>query len=155
MFIVHVNGVDYPAPDISTLQIWANEGRLLPETLVWVEKDQVHRRASELGGIFFKPQHQQNYASPQYAGPAQYTRSVSIQNNLILAIFSTICCCMPFGVVSIVYAAQVDGLASRGEVARAQEAADKAKTWATASIVCGLIASLAYILLGIAAGGFN
>ena len=155
MFIVHVNGVDYPAPDIATLQNWANEGRLLPETLVWVEADQVHRRASELGGIMFKPQRQETYTAPPYSGPAQYMRSVSVPNNLFLAIFSTVCCCMPFGVVSIVYAAQVDGLASRGEVARAMESSEKAKNWAVASIVCGLIVTVAYIFLAVAAGGFN
>jgi len=152
MYIVHVNGTDYPAPDIATLQMWANEGRLLPETLVWVEQDQVHRKASELGGIYFKPQ-QQSYVAPPYSRTAQYTRSVSVPNNLVLAIFSTICCCMPFGVVAIVYSAQVDGLASRGEVARAQESADKAKTWATASIVCGGIISLLYFFAIVASGG--
>lgn len=154
MYIVHVNGVDYPAPDVATLQVWANEGRLLPETLVWVESDQVHRRASELGGIYFKPS-QQTYAAPPYSGPAQYMRAASVPNNLFLAIFSTVCCCMPFGVVSIVYAAQVDGLASKGDVARAQEAAEKAKNWAVASILCGLLGSCAYIMLVGAAGGFR
>lgn len=32
------------------------------------------------------------------------------ENYLVWAILSTVCCCLPFGLVSIVYAAKVDSL---------------------------------------------
>ncbi|MBN9500418.1 MAG: hypothetical protein BGO01_11350 [Armatimonadetes bacterium 55-13] len=70
-----------------------------------------------------------------------------VPNNLVLAIFSTMCCCLPFGVVAIVYAAQVDGHARRGDQGAALASADKAKNWAIASIVCGLIAIAIQVVL--------
>lgn len=63
--------------------------------------------------------------------------SRAVSNNLIWAILSTLFCCLPLGIVSIVYAAKVDGLAAAGDLAGAQEAADKAKTWACGQPVPG------------------
>lgn len=40
-------------------------------------------------------------------------------NNLVWAILSTFLCCMPFGIVSIVFAAQVDGKYAMGDYAGA------------------------------------
>ena len=45
-------------------------------------------------------------------------------NYLVWAILCTILCCLPLGIVSIVYAAKVDGLYSSGDFDGAQEAAD-------------------------------
>ena len=75
--------------------------------------------------------------------PAPIQRS-KVDNNLAIAIFSTLCCCVPFGIASIVYAAQVDGKASSGDYIGAQEAADKAKMWAYLAIGFGLVTGLAY-----------
>jgi hypothetical protein len=158
MYRVTVNGIDYSAPDLPTLQQWAREGRLLPDTFVWVEAMQRHVKATEVPGLTF-PNQQQNFSVPP--GPASYPRQggytnyQKVNNNLILAIFSTVCCCLPFGVVSIVYASQVDGHAARGDIAKANDSAEKAKNWAIASIVCGVIGNLAYIALMVGSGEFS
>lgn len=68
-------------------------------------------------------------------------------NNLVLAILSTLFCCLPFGVVSIVFASQVDNKWNSGDHAGAQEAADKAKRWAIISAVAGVVAIVAYIVI--------
>jgi hypothetical protein len=54
---------------------------------------------------------------------------------------------MPFGVVGIVFAAKVDGLVARGDIAGAQAAANSAKTWTTVAFACGLLVVVAYIIL--------
>lgn len=59
--------------------------------------------------------------------------SVYVPNHLVWAILTTLFCCLPLGVVSIVYAAQVDGRRAAGDVAGAQEASRKAVWWAWAS----------------------
>ena len=41
-------------------------------------------------------------------------------NNLVLGILVTIFCCLPFGIVSIIYASKVDGLAMAGDIAGAR-----------------------------------
>lgn len=43
-----------------------------------------------------------------------------VPSHLVWAILSTVCCCPPTGIVSIVYAAQVNGLVAAGDFARAR-----------------------------------
>jgi hypothetical protein len=61
------------------------------------------------------------------------TSSVYVPNHLVWAILSTLFCCLPLGVVSIVYAAQVDGRRAAGDLVGAHEASRKAGWWAVAS----------------------
>lgn len=73
-----------------------------------------------------------------------------VPNNLVWAILTTLFCCMPLGIVSIVYAARVDGLRAAGNIAAAREAADSARNWALASAI---IMPILIILWVIFAGG--
>jgi len=50
-----------------------------------------------------------------------------INNYLVLAIVVTVLCCLPFGIVGIVYAAQVNARAQGGDIAGAEESARKAR----------------------------
>lgn len=56
--------------------------------------------------------------------------TVYVPNNLVWAILTTLFCCLPLGIVSIVYAAQVDGKRAAGDIAGARNAARKAGMWA-------------------------
>jgi len=47
----------------------------------------------------------------------------AVPNYLVQAILCTICCCLPFGIVAIVYAAQVNGKVAGGR-SRLQERQD-------------------------------
>ena len=76
-------------------------------------------------------------------------------NNLVWAILVTLFCCLPFGIVSIVYAAQVNGKWQAGDVAGAQESSRKARQWATYSVIAGLVIIVVYILLAIVAASNN
>ncbi len=72
-------------------------------------------------------------------------------NNLVWAILTTLFCCLPFGIVAIVYAAKVDGLWAGGNYAAAYEASRKAKNWSVISAAVGGLAILIYVIL-VAAG---
>jgi Interferon-induced transmembrane protein/zinc-ribbon domain len=61
-----------------------------------------------------------------------------IDNNLVLAIFVTVLCCLPFGIVGIVHAAQVNAKAQGGDIAGAEEAANKARKWSLWGLGVGL-----------------
>ena len=77
------------------------------------------------------------------------------QNYLVWAILSTILCCLPFGIVSIIYAAQVNSKWQSGDANGAKLASKNAKTWAWVSFGVGLGGLIIYIVLialGIAAG---
>jgi predicted secreted protein len=67
--------------------------------------------------------------------PEPYNNREYIPNNMVWAILTTLFCCLPFGIVSIVYAAQVDGRRAAGDVDGARTAADKARFWAIVSAV--------------------
>lgn len=73
--------------------------------------------------------------------------SARIENHLTGAILTTLCCCMPFGIVSIVYAAKVNGLVAAGDLVGAQKAADQAKTWITWGVGIGLGLQLLNLLI--------
>lgn len=68
-------------------------------------------------------------------------------SNLILAIFTTICCCLPLGIVGIVYATKVDSLYNTGQYMAAQQAANDAKKWSLIGIAIGAIGSIIYGIL--------
>jgi hypothetical protein len=79
----------------------------------------------------------------------------NIPNYLVQAILVTLFCCLPLGIVSIVYAAQVNGKLAAGDVAGATQASQSAKKWAWISFGSGLVVGLIYVVLmviGAAAG---
>ena len=78
-----------------------------------------------------------------------------VPNHLVWAILSTLFCCLPLGIVSIVFAAQVNGKLAAGDVAGAQEASDKAKKWAMWSAIAGVIVAVLYVVLVMAMGGLG
>jgi uncharacterized membrane protein YozB (DUF420 family) len=83
------------------------------------------------------------------------TTTPYIPNNLVWAILSTLLCCLPLGIVSIVYAAQVNGKLAAGDVTGAQESADKAKKWAMWSAIAWLILVVLYVLFFVVMGGIG
>ena len=91
--------------------------------------------APPLGGVtqspYSPPQSQPVQAYPQtkiYQGP-------DIPSNLWQSIVVTLMCCLPFGIVAIVYAAKVDGLKARGDIAGAMSAAASSRTWCNVSVL--------------------
>ena len=78
--------------------------------------------------------------------PAE-TKPVYIPNHLAGSILVTLFCCLPFGIVSIIYAAQVDSAVSMGDLVRAQRLSDKAKFWLWLAFWSGLVISFFYFLV--------
>lgn len=62
-----------------------------------------------------------------------------VANYLIHSIVVTLCCCLPGGVVALVYAAQVNSKLAAGDVAGAQASSKSAKTWVIVSVVAGIV----------------
>ncbi len=72
-----------------------------------------------------------------------------VPNHLVWAILTTLFCCLPLGIVSIVYAAQVDGKRAAGDLAGAREASRKAGNWALASaLAMPVLLALWFFLFG-------
>lgn len=81
---------------------------------------------------------------PGYGGAAP---SQPVPNYLVQAILVTLFCCLPAGVVSIVFAAQVNGKLQAGDYAGATQASKNAKTWAWVSFGVGLGVIVLYLLI--------
>ena len=70
-------------------------------------------------------------------------------NNMVWAIISTVLCCLPAGIVAIVYAAKVNTLWAAGQYQEAIKAAAQARTWAIASAVVGVVVGVVYFASGL------
>ena len=68
-------------------------------------------------------------------------------NYLVWAILTTLLCCMPFGIVAIVKATQVDTYWAQGNQAEAIEAANAAKKWSIASAVSAAAVCAIYVII--------
>jgi hypothetical protein len=75
----------------------------------------------------------------------------NIPNHLVKAIISTLCCCLPFGIVAIVFAAQVNGKLDSGDYAGAQKSSEQANFWGNLSIGIGLAVNLVVVILQVIA----
>lgn len=73
-------------------------------------------------------------------------------NYLVWAILSTVLCCLPFGIVSIVYSTKVDNLYFNGQYEEATAKAKSAKTWAIVSAVSGFVFIAGYLIFVFALG---
>ena len=65
-------------------------------------------------------------------------------NYLVWAILTTLFCCLPLGVVSIVYAAQVNSKYTAGDVAGARASSERAKQFAIWSAIVGVVVLVIY-----------
>ena len=81
-----------------------------------------------------------------------YSPQTKPDSFLVWAILCTIFCCLPFGIVSIVYAAKVDSLWYAKDYTGAMEAARKARTWFWWGFGIGifsiLITTIFYVIWG-------
>ncbi len=73
----------------------------------------------------------------------------TIPNYLVQAILVTIFCCLPFGIVAIVYASQVNSALAAGNYQEATEASNKARTWSLVALIVGLAGVLLTILFSV------
>ncbi|MFI7144624.1 CD225/dispanin family protein [Nonomuraea sp. NPDC050022] len=72
-------------------------------------------------------------------------------NHLVAAILTTLFCCLPFGIVSIVKSSQVNSKWQAGDYQGAMQSSEEAKTWWKRALIFGAIINIliviGYILL--------
>jgi len=84
--------------------------------------------------------------------PSVNHSGLPIPNYLWQSIAVTVCCCLPFGIPAIVYAAKVDSLQAQGDIQGALAASKSAKTWVMVSICSWLAVVVLYILTAVIVG---
>lgn len=74
----------------------------------------------------------------------------NVPNYLTQAILVTLFCCLPFGIVAIVYAAQVNARLECADLEGAVKASNNAKKWCWFGFIGGAIILILYVILAIA-----
>lgn len=93
----------------------------------------------------YNQQNQGYYQQNNFNGMPQ--KPVNWVPYLILSIISTLCCCLPFGVVGIVFSAKINSAMLAGNLEEAQNNAKMAKIWIIVSFAIGLLTWLIYMVL--------
>jgi len=68
-------------------------------------------------------------------------------NNMVMAVLTTVFCCLPLGIVGIIYASKVDNLYYAGDYAGAVAAAKSARTWCLIGAIGSIVISALYLLI--------
>jgi|SRR6266850_3370966 len=84
-------------------------------------------------------------SQPWTPSPAA-SATANIPNYLIPAILATLFCCLPVGVVSIIFAAQVNTKVAEGDISGATEASRKARMFLFIAVGLGLLVYVIVIL---------
>jgi len=91
----------------------------------------------------------QEWTPPPAAGAPD-----KIPNYLVLAILSAICC-FPLGIISIVFAAQVNGKVAAGDTQGALDASKKAKMFSYIFLGLGILVWACYLIFGVGVVGLS
>lgn len=94
-----------------------------------------------------------NYGGKSGNGYSQFNngqpeKQISGTPYIIFSILVTLCCCLPLGIVSIVYASKINSLQNAGDYEGAKAAAKKANIFMIVGAVGGLIASVGLFATG-------
>lgn len=93
------------------------------------------------GGNRYNQAYQQPYGQP-YNQPTDPNAVPPMPDTyLVWAILSTLCCCIPFGAIAIIYSSKVSPAYYRGDYDAALDASSKAQLWVIISFVAGLISA--------------
>ena len=105
-----------------------------PDTLVWHEGLTHWIQAAQLPELvsMFTP------FEMRKAGVSPVPPPQCPPTYLVWAILSTLCCCQIFGIIAIIYAANVKTKYDRGDIDQAKKYSERAALWVILSFVVGL-----------------
>jgi hypothetical protein len=144
--IIGADGKQYGPVSADQISQWLAEGRARPETLAQAE-----------GSADWKPLGQfPEFATTAPSGvvPPPVPPPVAasqprpdVPTHLVPAILCTIFCCIPFGIVAIVFAAQASSKLNTGDVTGAQQASARARIWCWVAVQTNVILAMFWFLL--------
>tara|TARA_B100001750_G_scaffold57482_1_gene45428 strand:- start:1133 stop:1378 length:246 start_codon:yes stop_codon:yes gene_type:complete len=70
----------------------------------------------------------------------------NVNNNMVKAILVTIFCCLPFGIIAIIKASEVNGKLAAGDVEGAQQSAAEADKWGNYGLIGAIVVFFLYFM---------
>jgi hypothetical protein len=134
--IIGADGREYGPVSLDELRKWIAEGRVNQQTRLRAEGSTEWKTLADF------PEVSAAAPPPLSPPPPRPVAAGSVPNYLMQAILVTLCCCLPLGIPAIVFAAQVNGKLSAGDVAGAQELSRKAKMWCWIAFGLGVLGNL-------------
>ena len=92
--------------------------------------------------------------SQQWTPLPSSSTPTTVPNYLVPAILSAVCC-FPLGIISIIFAAQVNGKVAAGDLQGAMDASKKAKLFSYIFLGVGLVLWLGYLVFSLVIGGLS
>lgn len=126
-------------------------------TKVWKQGMSQWQSVSEIPELVALFEQQQRGATPPPPPPAFDTVPPTPRpqpvppkpdNLLVWSILTTVLCCLPLGIVAIVYSSKVDSLWTEGKYEEARKAAESAKIYCLVSLGLGIIGGIIGFLAG-------
>jgi hypothetical protein len=117
---------------------WIADGRADGQTLAQLEGTAEWKPLKDFSEFadLFPPQ----ATPPPLPGPTQTSSAPKPPTNYMLpAVLSTLCCCLPFGIPAIIFAARAQSKWASGDWAGAVALAEKARLWCWIAFVVGAI----------------
>ncbi|MDB6026039.1 MAG: hypothetical protein JWM68_2262 [Verrucomicrobiales bacterium] len=140
--IIGADQKEYGPISFEQLRSWISEGRINGQTLVmadgasqWVQISTV----AEFSNMF--------PATPAGGLPPLSASQGKVPNYLVQSILITLCCCLPFGIAAIIFAAQVNGKLQSGDYEGAVKSSNNAKKWCWIGLIVGIITQTVVIIL--------
>lgn len=100
------------------------------------------------GHPYVQPDTRNYYQTPPvYQSSYEPKKEINWVPYLVLSIISLVCCCPPFGIVGIVYAAKINNAMNTGDYTEAERCARLAKIWIIVAFVVGFFAQLIFGVL--------
>lgn len=147
--IIGGDGKQYGPVSADQLREWIAQGRAMAETRARVEGTAEWKTLAEFPEFapLFRSLSTSLPPSQAFAGAGGMPPRVP--SYLVPAILCTLFCCLPFGIVAIIYAAKVSSKVSAGDLAGAIDSSRKARRWCWVSFGLGLFGILFSLLVGL------